>query len=133
MSDGVIPSREFNEQIKKTVRESVRRQRGNQQPRQGRWHKKGSPGGTNAIVRFTIDDVDEDCEFCNATVDAVACGLGSPSVGDSIEVYDGLLCILNVPPDDVIGLKGYAVKMDAPDADYDDCRWEILNLCCSEV
>lgn len=130
---GVIPSKEFNEQIKKTVRESLRRQRGNQ-PRQGRWHKKSGIGGTNAIIRFTIDTVDEDCEFCNATVNAVACNLSPPSVGDSIAVYDGLGCILDVPPADVIGLKGYAVKMDVPDDEgYEDCRWEILNLCCSEV
>lgn len=42
--EGVIPSKEFNEQIKKTVRESLRRDRG-QPSRQGRWHKKGTGGG----------------------------------------------------------------------------------------
>lgn len=41
---GVIPSDEFNEQIKRTVRESMRRSRGETFPR-GRWHKKGSGGG----------------------------------------------------------------------------------------
>jgi hypothetical protein len=39
MPNGVIPSVEFNEQLKRFVRENLRRERGTQ--RQGRWHKKG--------------------------------------------------------------------------------------------
>jgi hypothetical protein len=50
--DGVIPSKEFNEQLKKVVRENLRRDRA-RQPRQGRWQggKRGSSStGTGSTV-----------------------------------------------------------------------------------
>lgn len=100
----------------------------------GRWEViPAAAGGPSSIIRFTIDAVDEDCEFCEATVDAVGCGQTSPRVDDILYIFDGLECILDVPPEDVIGLRGYAVKMEVPDEEYDSCRWEILRLCCSEV
>ena len=51
MTGGVIPSEAFNEQLKKAVRESERRLRG-QMPRQGRWNKKGSGGGSCECPEF---------------------------------------------------------------------------------
>ena len=45
MADGVIMSPAFNEQVKRFVREAMRRERSTQNP-QGRWHGRGSGGGT---------------------------------------------------------------------------------------
>jgi hypothetical protein len=47
MSGGVIPSEAFNEQLKRTVRETMRREHSTQRPR-ARWHKKGIGGGGGA-------------------------------------------------------------------------------------
>ena len=45
MTDGgIIPSEEFNEQLKKYVRENMRREHSGNRTK-GRWHKKGSGGG----------------------------------------------------------------------------------------
>ena len=44
MVDGFIPTPDFNEQLKKTVRENERRLR-SEINRRARWHKKGSGGG----------------------------------------------------------------------------------------
>ena len=53
----IIPSDEFNEQIKRTVRESIRRERNNT-GKAGRWHKKGGGGGgSGEIMYFTIAEV----------------------------------------------------------------------------
>ena len=53
-----VLSDEFNEQVKRTVRESIRRERSNT-GRTGRWHKKGGGGGggSGEIMYFTIDEV----------------------------------------------------------------------------
>jgi hypothetical protein len=45
MTDGgIIPSEEFNEQLKKYVRENMRREHSGNRTK-GRWHKKGSGSG----------------------------------------------------------------------------------------
>ena len=45
MADGgITPSEEFNEQLKKYVRENMRREHSGNSTK-GRWHKKGSGGG----------------------------------------------------------------------------------------
>lgn len=86
-------------------------------------------GGGSEIIRFTIDSMDEydECASAQATVDEVACELSTPSPGETITVYDGLGCFFNVPPNDLMGLKGYAAKMEGS---Y-ECRWEVISLCCS--
>ncbi|TWT57258.1 hypothetical protein KOR42_06160 [Thalassoglobus neptunius] len=51
---GVILSVEAADQIQKVVREQLRRERG-LQPRQARWHKKGSGGGTcDELIRWIL-------------------------------------------------------------------------------
>jgi len=54
----IIPSDEFNEQIKRTVRESIRRERNNT-GRTGRWHKKGGGGDTRHWA-VLVDDLPAD-------------------------------------------------------------------------
>ena len=57
---GGIPSQGFNDQLKKTVREMLRRERSNT-GRTGRWHKKGTTGGGGGhTLHFTI--LEADCE-----------------------------------------------------------------------
>ena len=56
MSGGVIPSEAFNEQLKRTVRETMRREHSTQRPR-ARWHKKGSGGGGGASSGCACDCV----------------------------------------------------------------------------
>ena len=71
---GVIPSKEFNAQLVRTVKEINRRDRGNRNPRQARWHKKGGaakcqdhfrivlfgrPTGGSISLPVTINDVTE--------------------------------------------------------------------------
>lgn len=65
---GIVPSEEFNEQIKRTVRETIRRQRTNVAPA-GRWHKKGGGGGGGGghIMHYRIDDCDSDNYYVTAT------------------------------------------------------------------
>ena len=55
MSGGVIPSEAFNEQLKRTVRETMRREHSTQRPR-GRWHKKGGKGSGDYFW-FTVDSL----------------------------------------------------------------------------
>ena len=53
-----VLSDEFTEQVKRTVRESIRRERSNT-GRTGRWHKKGGGGGSGAkIIDFQIISAD---------------------------------------------------------------------------
>lgn len=49
MPDGVVPTPEFNNQLKRTVREALRRIRSKQQTR-SRWHKKGSSAAGGGSV-----------------------------------------------------------------------------------
>ena len=51
---GVVPSEEFNEQLKRTVRESISRSQLIQQLGT-KWHKKG--GGTGERVYFSVVDI----------------------------------------------------------------------------
>jgi hypothetical protein len=53
-----VLSDEFNEQVKRTVRESIRRERSNT-GRTGRWHKKGG-GGETRYMAVLIDDLPAD-------------------------------------------------------------------------
>jgi hypothetical protein len=54
MVDGFIPTPDFNEQLKKTVRENERRLR-SEINRRARWHKKGSGGGD--YFWFTVNSL----------------------------------------------------------------------------
>lgn len=127
MADGVIPSKEFNEQLKRTVRENLRRERG-RQPRQGRWHKKKS--SHTGIVLFEIDSFvyGLECEACNATVIMKGC---NTTAGESIEVYDEAGCFFDVPEEILEGQRGFAVRMKDPSG-YEGCKWVVMSLCCTE-
>lgn len=86
----------------------------------------------------TSGDVEE-CDCVEATVLNRACGVGSPEIGSTIEVFDELGCEFNKPDDLLIGAKGYAVSMryetastgtgTTPDV---SCRWAVLKMCCIE-
>jgi hypothetical protein len=54
-----VLSDEFNEQVKRTVRESIRRERNNT-GKAGRWHKKGGGGGDTRHWAVLIDDLPAD-------------------------------------------------------------------------
>jgi hypothetical protein len=54
-----VLSDEFNEQVKRTVRESIRRERNNT-GKAGRWHKKGGGGVETRYWAVLIDDLPAD-------------------------------------------------------------------------
>lgn len=88
------------------------------------------------IVQFEVlDRCDSysdapDCTCINAKVVKTGCRMKSPTVGETIEVYDGLECDFNVPDELLIGARGYAVQMKDPESN--GCRWEVLRMCCLE-
>lgn len=101
-------------------------------------------GGGHETVLFRITDVAYDCAFVVATVLAESCGFRAP---DTIRVYDVAGCHFNVPPDDLLGIQGFAQKFqwhqaenaenqEPPPYPFDDpyadrCVWVVLSLCCT--
>ena len=88
---GIVPSEEFNEQIKRTVRETIRRQRTNVGPA-GRWHKKGGSGG-GGFIRFVptgepCPGIGFACDCTESIVTMVLCTGSGVQVGDLINVWD---------------------------------------------
>ena len=77
---GVIPSEGFNDQLLRTVREYLRRERSGTGA-VGRWHKKGSGAGGGAIVRGTASNVD--CDAGTMDVTAVAFSNGCKAIPDA--------------------------------------------------
>jgi len=149
---GIVPSEEFNEQIKRTVRETIRRQRTNVGPA-GRWHKKGGSGG-GGVIEFTIDSPSSmigrnatGCDWVDATVDIVGCGTSGVSVGDEVRIWDPKFCHFNYPIDLLVGIGGTAHQFQNPIDDIDlenlvdceedvlaagPCRWVVVHTCCAE-
>ncbi len=140
---GVIPSEEFNEQLKRTVRETARRERPNVGS-SGRWHKKGGKGGGGNLIRFriTASFFCGDC-FVVARVISVPSGRTAASMPDvdvddnnSVLVYDKTGCFFNEPPEDLVNRLGYAEYMnhleDGPCGDTFGELWTVISLCCNE-
>lgn len=77
-----------------------------------------------------------------ATVINVGCNSSGVTIGDTIEVWDGLRCKLSLPEDLLIDLEGYAIQMMNPGVNEANvgpgpvaegaCRWEVIDLCCAE-
>lgn len=86
-----------------------------------------------AVVRFSIESADASVGTADVLVEAASCGLRSvPDIDDygMLTVYDALGCLLDEEEYDLIGRKGYAARMRSLDATNDECRWEIISLCC---
>lgn len=99
----------------------------------------GGGGGGAEIVHFEITayrciDVDDHGHhYATASVTHVACGLSSPAVGDSIEIYDIMGCWLTMAEQLAVGLRGTAVKMAHEEIYGEDCTWSITALCGASV
>ena len=146
MSDSIGMSPAFNEQVKKTVRETLRRERSSAS-HNGRWHKKGSGGGTT--VRFRIVAAGGACVNCFAQALVISGPVGSSS-GDAlpgstydedaqyytIDVWDMGEGWLNHPPDELLNMIGHATWLrsyeDGPCAEPPGAKWEIISLQCPE-
>jgi hypothetical protein len=141
-----VLSDEFNEQVKRTVRESIRRERSNT-GRTGRWHKKGGGSGTGAkIIDFQIISADPSIrealvQIEQRTVEGTVYG---STLGDTVVyVYDTKGCFLNEPNVDLTGRFGTAGLYLVDDAaialhfadDYTPPTWywNVINLCCPQT
>jgi hypothetical protein len=78
---------------------------------------------TAQMIRFTI--ISATSESAAVTIDTVGCG-GSFTSPASATVHDAVGCFLNEDAGDLVDRQGYAIKMK----DGDDCRYEIISLCC---
>lgn len=86
----------------------------------------GGAGGSADVLAFTIDSADCTEQTATATVTHVACGMTTPSVGDTIDLVDNIGCLITGREELLIGAAGYAVKMEG----YPDCQWAVISLCC---
>lgn len=80
-------------------------------------------GTTAQMIRFTI--ISATATTASVTVNGSGCG-GSVPDSATVTVHDAVGCFLNETAGDLVGRQGYAVKMK----DGDDCRYEIISLCC---
>jgi hypothetical protein len=137
---GIVPSEEFNEQIKRTVREAIRRQRPNTGP-PGRWHKKGGGGGGFIIFRplQICLGIGSLCDCVEAEVITGGCSSGV-GIGDVVRVWDLGRCHFNVPEELLFGgIHGYAHLMTTHESEEEQeqlglgsCRWVVTGMCCFE-
>ena len=100
------------------------------------WVLSGGGGGGSSVVLFTITDSEECGTGCvDATVTLRACGLSSPEAGETIVVEDEAGCFFNVDPVLLLGLKGFAIKMEGAGScdpySTEDCHWVVFSLCCA--
>lgn len=125
---GIVPSLEFNEQIKRVIRETIRRQRPNTGP-PGRWHKKGGGAGGVHIMAFEILDVDCDEGFVTtdeASIERYTLCSTPPGADDYgvyvIEDYFGFISDLTEP--ELIGARALAIYWNV----YGECekQWDLL-------
>lgn len=114
--------------------------------KQGFWIPASGGGSSTQIVEFRILSFVRgfglDCNAVRAVVTNIGCGTTGVSIGDLINVWDGLLCTFAIPEDLLIGVHGYAIRMLNPGADEYEvvggivetgiCRWEVLRICCVE-
>lgn len=93
-------------------------------------------GGGAAVVLFTITDAEECGTGCvDATVTLRACGLDAPDTGTAITVEDEAGCFFNVSPVQLLGLKGFAIKMEEAGScdpySTESCHWVVFSMCCA--
>lgn len=142
MVDGVIPSVEYDKQIAKVVRESLRRDRAGQS-RQARWHKKGSSGGGGdfAVVLPTGEPapgIGFTCDAAEATIITTSCG-SRFQPGDVIYIWDLCRNWLNMPVElltqttfNVQYCKIHEDEYNRPPSLTGTCRWVVTGMCCVE-
>lgn len=139
---GIVPSEEYNEQIKRDLREGLQRARVGFGP-PGRWHKKGSAGGAS-IISFSV--ISSDAITRSALVDirqrAFSGQVFGSILGDTVvTVYDTDGCYLNEPNVDLTGRRGKALltitDQEAKDLHFGGAGpakyWNVLSLCCPQV
>ena len=124
---GVLPSSEFNEQLKRAVRETMRRQRPNVGGA-GRWHKKG---GNSSVHIMAFEIVTADCEAGSVTTNASAIArftsCGDPPGADDTGVYviqDYFGFISTLTEAELIGSRALAIYW----YDWTQCirQWDLL-------
>jgi hypothetical protein len=124
---GIVPSAEFNEQIKRAVRETVRRTHPNV-GNSGRWHKKGGSGAVH-IMAFEI--IDADCAEGFVTTDATSIErytlCSTPPGADDYGVYlieDYFGFISDLTEAELIGVRALAIYWNV----YGACtkQWDLL-------
>jgi hypothetical protein len=117
---------------------------------------QGTGGGVSSrsdTILFEIVRIERgvglNCNAMEVEVLNVSCGTTIVSQGDLVTVYDEIGCVFNAPEHLLIGMRGYAIRMDNPD--YPDteilefaegtediavptgrCRWAAQTLCCVE-
>ena len=139
-----VLSDEFNEQVKRTVRESIRRERSNT-GRTGRWHKKGGGGSAEMIIQFRITSSDF-CDSCTVKARVLAIPVGTtigslPDIdtydNDSVTIYDKSGCFFNEPEEDLLNRIGFAHRLnfleDGPCANTIGELWAVTSLCCDDL
>ena len=139
-----VLSDEFNEQVKRTVRESIRRERNNT-GKAGRWHKKGGSGGTEMIIQFRIISSDF-CDSCTVKARVIALPIGvaysslpdaDPYSNDELTIYDKSGCFFNEPEEDLLNRFGFAHRLnfleDGPCANTVGELWAVTSLCCDDI
>ena len=102
----------------------------------GQWYADSGGGGGASVIMFEIIDSEECGTGCvDASVELLACGFSGLTVGDEITVKDEAGCFFNVDPVFLLGVKGFAVKMDGDDDctpyNVEACHWVVISLCCA--
>lgn len=140
MENGIVPSKAFNEQLKRTVRETVRRER-NKRQTQNRWHKKGGGSSGANIVDFSIDDVfcpddaynSEGVLYVQGTVTfwSGGCSAGYPGQNSdgTIDVYDKCNIMSVLTEDELLAATGRAVYMYPQNLYACLPKWYVLDIC----
>jgi len=144
MTDVVGMSPEFNEQVKRTVRETLRRSRGPERTA-GRWHKKGGSGGDHNAILFQIVSADSTTREAIGQIEArTFTGPAYDSFLDDtvVYVYDRMGCLFNEPNVDLTGRWGRAElflmnsMMEAmffPEGYPPEKIWIVTALCCPQT
>jgi hypothetical protein len=135
--------------ISRTVQQHERRLRGRRQKR-GRWHGKGSGGGSGApFITFDVvssgplyDDTSVECNTVTATVLSISCQATGVAVGNEVVVWDTQGCWFSIPIENLENARGTAIRMSrgtgsvisecSEDDPTEACYWMVVNLCCLE-
>ena len=110
MADEIRMSPAFNEQVKRYVRESMRKERSTQNP-QGRWHGRGggSSGGLSLMFQIVSSDPSIRTAIAQIEMRTFTGEAYGSSVSDTVvTIYDPAGCYLNEPNVDLTGRFGYA-------------------------
>jgi hypothetical protein len=121
MPNGVIPSVEFNEQLKRFVRENLRRERGTQ--RQGRWHKKGGRADLTVVLDEGLASA---TNALTSPATATASVLRKNSSGNLEDTGDNITVVNRY---EHIELEQYTIGM----AKWIDAEWRLYSADCEAL